>query len=124
MPTVTVTSKRQVNLDVLTLNKLEKLCKRCYYLKRERVQKMYVFSVLGEEGKVTKQDDLMMAVAEYNNDTFAIYPAEYLDESDFHIIQYFLDFFKRIKTIIVFDQVTYNAVIKYSRGRNLSIYMN
>ena len=112
MPILTVTPKKVVELQHDALEKLNKRCLSCYRLRNQTADTIFVYSISMDYESPDGQ--AMLAIAKYDNNTYAIHPADYLTDEQYEIFSFFLRDIEDGATFVVFSQKSFDAIKKYS----------
>lgn len=125
MPLVSIILQKKIELQMDALKMLKDKCDKVSVLRFRRLYKSYIFTVHDLKLEYPKQPcEVSIAVAEYRRNIFAIYPVRGISGEKYVIFDYFVrNKLKNGDTVIVFSKKSYDAIMKYSKGINLSVIL-
>lgn len=88
-------------------------------LGNKKIMEEYIFQVEGEYE--TDEGPAMLAFAELKNGSYAIYAPKYLSEKQLVVFEFLLREVDEKDQLLVFSQRDYEAVKKYSYGKNVNV---
>lgn len=118
---ISTTSKKSIESQYNAITKLQEKCESCNAFRGQTAKKIWLYSICGEYS--TEEGQAMLAIAEYEKNTYAIYAPEYLTEKQFVVIEFLLREVEPEDKIVVFSQETYNALGKYSYGKPMNVQL-
>ena len=109
----------EIELHHDAIAKLQEKCESCKLFQAQTAKETYTYSVCREY--VTDEGPAMVAIAKYGEDTYAIYAPDYLTERQLVVLEFILRDIKSEDKIVVFSQKCFNALGKYSYGKQLNV---
>lgn len=124
MPFILNSSKKHIEAKYNLLVKLEEKCKNCKLLSRRAAKDAYIYSISGDYA--IEDGPAMVAIAEYDNNIYAIYAPEYLIEEQFLVIEFLVRDIELTDKIIVFQNKILEVINERSYGKpiNVQLYIN
>lgn len=118
------TPKELIESQYAAIEKLQEECESCKWLRGKIAEKTYIYAA--EKTQVASCKPAMLAIAKYEDNTYAVYAPNNLARSQFYIFFSLLQDLNENDNVIVFSRSVYDAIKSRSRkyGKPLKVKLS
>lgn len=124
MPIISHTPKKLVEAKHDAIVKLQEKCNSCKLLYKREVKDIFIYSVCRDYS--TDDGPAMVAIAQYDEDTYAIYAPEYLTQEQYVVFEFLMRDVEPQDKLVVFSKESYDVIMKNNYSKkpiNVQMYV-
>lgn len=122
MPLVSTTPKKQIENQYNAIAKLQEKCGSCKSFRGKVAKSIFIYEICTDYK--TEDGPAMLAIADFDDNNYAIYAPEYLTDKQLVVFEFLLRDVDDKDKIVVFSQRSYDAVKKYSYVKPVNVKLH